>query len=147
EKIAVRIGNRLFLPEYQVEQLALLVLKHLEMADLAFRRDITDANLVLEFSREIGSPDTLRMLYVLTVADVTAVGPGTWTTWKASLLAELFDRCLVILSGKRYSYHEEERIRGVKEQVLQQLQSDGRSDCCSDWVDRKLRGFSSYYLT
>ena len=147
QEIALRIGERLGLPDYQTEQLALLVLKHLEMADLAFRRDITDANLVVSFSREIGSPDTLRMLYVLTAADVTSVGPGTWTNWKAGLLAELFDRCLVILSGKRYSFHEEERIRTVKATVTKVLESVADIPATPDWVDRKLRGFSAYYLT
>jgi [protein-PII] uridylyltransferase len=147
EQIALRIGTRLFLPDYQTEQLALLVRKHLEMADIAWRRDITDANLVVNFSREIGSPDTLRMLYVLTAADVTAVGPGTWTEWKAGLLAELFDRCLVILSGKRYSFHEEERIRAVKQKVAQELQKLPEFAASADWVERQLRGFSAYYLT
>jgi [protein-PII] uridylyltransferase len=117
-EIALRIGRRLSLPEFETAQLALLVLKHLEMADIALRRDITDPRVVIEFAREIGSPETLRMLYVLTAADVTAVGPGTWTNWKAGLLTEFFDRCLVTLSGKRYSFHEQERIREVKTRVV-----------------------------
>lgn len=117
-EIALRIGRRLSLPEFETQQLALLVLKHLEMADIAFRRDVTDPRVVIEFAREIGSPETLRMLYVLTAADVTAVGPGTWTHWKAGLLTEFFDRCLVTLSGKRYSFHEQERIREVKARVV-----------------------------
>jgi [protein-PII] uridylyltransferase len=117
------------------------------MADLAWRRDVTDANLVLSFSREIGSPDTLRMLYVLTAADVTSVGPGTWTNWKAGLLAELFDRCLVMLSGKRYSFHEAERIREVKKQVVAELEQRPHQGSVQRWVDTQLKGFSAYYLT
>jgi len=147
EEIAQRIGSRLFLPESQTEQLALLVRKHLEMADLAWRRDITDPALVLAFSHEIGSADTLRMLYVLTAADVTAVGPGTWTQWKASLLEELFDRCVVMLSGKRYSFHEEERIQGIKDQVCEILQTNESSQTTPEWIDQQLAGFSAYYLT
>ncbi|SFI06876.1 [protein-PII] uridylyltransferase [Planctomicrobium piriforme] len=147
EEIALRIGTRLMLPEYQVEQLALLVRRHLEMADVAWRRDITDPALVLNFSRDIGSPDTLRMLYVLTAADVTSVGPGTWTHWKAGLLAELFDRCLVILSGKRYSFHEAERIRTVKQDVLSILSHTAPREHLPQWIDSQLGGFSSYYLT
>ncbi len=147
EEICIRIGTRLHLPIYQVEQLALLVRRHLEMADLAWRRDITDPNLILKFSRDIGSPDTLQMLYVLTAADVTSVGPGTWTQWKAGLLAELFDRCLVILSGKRYSFHVAERIQAVKQDVLDLLTRAGPRDQVALWLDQQLAGFSSYYLT
>lgn len=147
EEIALRIGTRLFLPQNQTEQMALLVRKHLEMADLAWRRDITDPALVLSFSHEVGSPDTLRMLYVLTAADVTAVGPGTWTQWKASLLEELFDRCLVMLSGKRYSYHEQERIQNIKDQVCEILQAAKDSTTSETWALEQMQGFSSYYLT
>jgi len=147
EEIALRIGSRLSLPENQIEQLALLVRKHLEMADIAWRRDITDESLILGFSQEIGSPETLRMLYVLTAADVTAVGPGTWTQWKASLLEELFDRCLVMLSGKRYTFHEAERIRSIKETVYGILKGDQSCQVTSEWVESQLDGFSAYYLT
>lgn len=147
EEIAMRIGERLFLPSYQTEQMALLVRKHLEMADIAWRRDITDSCLILSFSRDIGSPDTLRMLYVLTAADVTAVGPGTWTQWKASLLAELFDRCLVMLSGKRYSYHEAERIRSAKDEVTRILEAEAPGEITAEWIENQLQGFSAYYLT
>jgi len=147
EEICIRIGTRLMLPIHQIEQLALLVRRHLEMGDLAWRRDITDPALILNFSREIGSPDTLQMLYVLTAADVTAVGPGTWTQWKAGLLTDLFDRCLEILSGKRYSFHEAERIREIKQEVLTALQQSGTTSWTLDDVDRRLAGFSAYYLT
>ena len=140
-EIAEQIGPRLMYGESEIEKLSLLVLKHLEMADVAFRRDITDAKMIIEFSREIGSPDTLRMLYVLTAADVSAVGPDTWTTWKANLLSELFDRCLVILSGMRYSFHEEQRLKDVKEHVAARLEQPVNT------IDNRLRGFSAYYLT
>ncbi|HWL08135.1 MAG TPA: [protein-PII] uridylyltransferase [Planctomicrobium sp.] len=147
EEICIRIGTRLLLPIHQVEQLALLVRRHLEMADLAWRRDITDPNLIVTFSREIGSPDTLRMLYVLTAADVTSVGPGTWSHWKASLLAELFDSCLSMLSGKRYSSHEAERIRVVRQDVFEALQQTRSHQWTQERVDEHLAGFSASYLT
>lgn len=145
--VAVDVGKRLRLPEYQIEQLSLLIRLHLVMADIAFRRDITDAELVVNFSRQIGSPDVLRMLYTLTVADVSAVGPGTWTNWKANLLTEFFDRCLVILSGKRYAFDEKERIQHAKSRVAEILASRAGDAPTLDWVSRQLQGFSAYYLT
>lgn len=147
EEICIRIGTRLMLPIHQVEQLALLVRRHLEMGDLAWRRDITDPTVLLGFSREIGSPDTLRMLYVLTAADVTSVGPGTWTHWKASLLTELCERCLSILSGKRYSFHEAERIQVIKQEVYGALHAVQARSWTQERVNSQLSGFSSYYLT
>lgn len=146
-EIAINVGKRLSMPEYQIEQMSLLVKLHLVMADIAFRRDLTDPNLIVGFSRQIGSPDVLRMLYVLTVADVSAVGPGTWTTWKANLLTEFFDRCLVILSGKHYVFEEQQRIKSIRSKVAGCLQQSAGDSYSVDWVARQLAGFSAYYLT
>ncbi len=112
--IAKRVANRLFLSEEQRDQVMLLVERHLEMADLALRRDFTDEQLLVKFAREIGTPEVLRMLYVLTVADISSVGPGVFTTWKGELLAELFDAAMMIVSGRHYGYLEEERLRSVR---------------------------------
>src|SRR5439155_1109982 len=47
---------------------------------------------VVDFCRTVGSVDNLQRLYVLTYADMRAVGPGVWNNWRDSLLAELFLR-------------------------------------------------------
>ena len=60
---------------------------------------------VVRFARDVGSPEVLRMLAVLTAADVTAVGPGTWTRWKADLLGELYFRALGTLDGESREQH------------------------------------------
>ncbi|MFV0442200.1 MAG: [protein-PII] uridylyltransferase [Planctomycetaceae bacterium] len=156
EQIAERIGARLELPASQIEAIAFLVRWHLEMADVAFRRDITDERTVVTFSHVCASPERLRMLYVLTVADVSAVGPGVWTDWKSDLLTELFDRCLLILSGKHYTFHEQERMEQIKLRVAAQLAQPALAPADlppvvdaeqTKWVQTQLSGFSAYYLT
>ncbi|MFM7138134.1 MAG: ACT domain-containing protein, partial [Planctomycetota bacterium] len=91
--------GRLGLPGEEAEIVEFLVRQHLLMALLAFRRDLGDDSIVAGFAREVGSPEVLRMLALLTAADVAAVGPGTWTTWKADLLGQLFDRTGDLLAG------------------------------------------------
>src|SRR5262249_31330502 len=76
-------------------------------------------------SRDVGSPEILRMLYVLTAADVTAVGPGAWTNWKAELLAELYERAMLVLSGEPSQFHETERIVRIRQEVFKRLTSPG----------------------
>lgn len=148
ERVARRMGARLDLSEAHTDVVAFLVRWHLEMADIAFRRDITDERTLVTFSHQCAAPERLRMLYVLTAADVTAVGPGVWTDWKSDLLTELFDRCLLILSGKHYTFHEQERMQGIKRRVAAALaQSPESEDRRLEWVDRQLSGFSAYYLT
>ncbi|MGD9857400.1 MAG: HD domain-containing protein, partial [Planctomycetaceae bacterium] len=149
-RIAACVAARLGFSEDQRDQVMLLVHQHLVMADLAMRRDFTDESLLVGFARAVGTPDTLRMLYVLTVADIMAVGPGVYTSWKADLLADLYDRAMMIVSGKRYSYLEESRMREVKRHVASSIvpidpQQD--PDHWQHWVDRQLEGFSAYYLT
>jgi [protein-PII] uridylyltransferase len=91
---------RLGVPADEAEIIELLVRRHLLMAHLAFRRDVGDDSLVVDFAREVGSPEILRMFALLTAADVSAVGPGVWTTWKADLLGDLHARTQDVLSGE-----------------------------------------------
>jgi [protein-PII] uridylyltransferase len=147
-RIALRIGERLRLPAPHREQVAWLVHKHLEMSHTALRRDITDPNLLLEFSHDVGTPEMLAMLYVLTAADITAVGPGAFTDWKAELLTDLFDRCMLILSGKYGSYHEEERLREIKQRVAAALvAAQPGTTATSSALETQLGALSAYYLT
>jgi len=83
------------------------------MAHQAFRRDTGDDSLVAGFARDVGSPEVLRMLAVLTAADVAAVGPGTWTKWKADLLGALYFRTLATLDAETPSVAAERHRRGL----------------------------------
>lgn len=99
-RMARETATRLGLPPDEVDVIEFLVLEHLSMAQLAFRRDAGDDSLVLPFARRTGSPETLRMLSLLTAADVAAVGPDTWTRWKSDLLADVAFRTLACLDGE-----------------------------------------------
>ncbi len=99
-RMAREICPRLGLPTDEADFVEFLVLEHLTMAQLAFRRDAGDDSLVLPFARRTGSPEVLRMLAILTAADVAAVGPDTWTRWKADLLGDVFFRTLACLDGE-----------------------------------------------
>jgi [protein-PII] uridylyltransferase len=98
-RIARDVAVRLGLPADEAEIVEFLVHKHLAMAHLAFRRDVDDDSLIVRFARDVGSPEVLRMLALLTAADIAAVGPGTWTRWKADLLGDLHFRTLAQLDG------------------------------------------------
>ncbi|HHP7233900.1 MAG TPA: [protein-PII] uridylyltransferase [Desulfobacterales bacterium] len=80
-----------------VDTVAFLVEKHLFLVKIATRRDIYDEETAIFCAREIGDPERLRMLYLLTVADCMATGPNAWNEWTATLLRELFLKTLNIL--------------------------------------------------
>lgn len=120
-RIAESVALRLGLPQHLREILMFLVHKHLVMPDLAFRRDITDPEVYLPFSREVGSPEILRMLYVLSAADITAVGPTAWTNWKAGLVNTLFEKSFEVLSGESSHVREKERVERQRELTRQEI--------------------------
>ncbi len=116
-RIARDVTARLGLPADEGELVEFLVLRHLAMAQLAFRRDVGDETLLAAFASDVGSPETLRMLALLTAADVAAVGPGTWTKWKADLLGDLFYKTLGLLDGEGPSVASD-RVRAGLDRFL-----------------------------
>ena len=148
--IAERIAVRLGLPEAHRQLLMFLIHKHLVMADVAFRHDIADPGELARFSHMAGSPEALTMLYVLTVADISAVGPGIWNDWKSGLLTDLYDRSMLILSGKHPKFLEEERLSKVRAHVAKALITESATDEQRDqlavWLDQHLKQFPAHYL-
>ncbi len=122
-RMARDVAARLALPADEAAIIEFLVLKHLAMAHIAFRRDVGDASIVVRFACDVGSPEVLRMLTVLTAADVSAVGPGTWTRWKADLLGDLYFRTLGYLDGESPSVVAERHVRTLR-QLLAGLGED-----------------------
>src|SRR3546814_20250071 len=83
ERIARHLCPRLGLGKGETETVAWLVKNHLVMSDVAQRRDISDPRTVKDFADLVQSPERLKMLFVLTVVDIKAVGPGVWNGWKS----------------------------------------------------------------
>ncbi|HET8723752.1 MAG TPA: [protein-PII] uridylyltransferase [Anaeromyxobacteraceae bacterium] len=75
-----------------------LVARHLRMANIAQRRDLSDPDLIHAFADEVGTTDRLDKLYLLTYADIATVGPKTWTEWKGRLLRELYEKTRAVLA-------------------------------------------------
>jgi [protein-PII] uridylyltransferase len=99
-KIAGDVARRLGLPEHEARALRFLVHKHMLMNHLAFRRDTADEQLAVQFAVQVGSPELLQMLYVLTACDLGAVGPGVWDGWKTEVVTDLYHRTMQHLAGE-----------------------------------------------
>ena len=90
-EIAFKLGPRFGLDPAETETVAWLVRYHLLMSATAFKRDLADPKTIEDFVSQVQSPERLRLLLILTVVDIRAVGPGVWTEWKRVLLRTLFD--------------------------------------------------------
>ncbi len=95
------LTGRMGLPTADAAVVEFLVVHHLTMSHIAQRRDIDDARTIADFAATVGDAQRLRMLYLLTYADMRAVGPGVLTPWQAVVLHELYARTLSRLTGGR----------------------------------------------
>ena len=95
--------ERLGLDRQRIDLVAWLVEHHLVMSDYAQKRDVADPAAVAAFAGIVQTPERLRLLLVLTVADIRAVGPGVWNGWKGQLLRELYGATETIFRGGRTS--------------------------------------------
>ncbi len=142
-EIAAELAPRLGLGEWESETVSWLVRHHLLMSHTAFKRDLDDSKSITDFVKIIQSPERLRLLLILTVADIRAVGPQVWNGWKAGLLRELYYRAMEIMTGGLPSEHGEARIEKIKQDLRKQL---------SDWDDDEIeahmaRGYPDYWLS
>jgi [protein-PII] uridylyltransferase len=94
------LTRRLNLDADDAAAVEFLVEHHLLLSHTAERRDIEDPKTVERFAAVARYPAWLTMLYLLTCADIRAVGPGVWTPWRGALLRELFARTRTRLAGR-----------------------------------------------
>ncbi len=117
EEVAKNLCPRLGLNPAETETVAWLVRYHLLMSATAFKRDLADFKTILDFAQAVQSPERLRLLLVLTVVDIRAVGPGVWNSWKRQLLSDLYEATEEVLRLGHKQRGREERIATKKEQL------------------------------
>ncbi len=141
-ELALTVGPSLGLSAEETEMVSWLVLHHLMLSQTAFSRDIDDPKTILDLADTIQSPERLRLLLILTVADIRAVSPKVWNGWKATLLRELYARVAEVLEGGLSTTERDARITRVKEVVAEML---------GDWTPAEREdflslGYPSYWL-
>ncbi|MFG2919996.1 [protein-PII] uridylyltransferase [Streptomyces sp. NPDC048305] len=100
EVIARDMAARIGFDKQDVGVVATLVRHHLLLIDTATRRDLDDPATVRSVATAVGSASTLELLHALTEADALATGPAAWSSWRASLVADLVKRVAALLAGE-----------------------------------------------
>ena len=122
-EVAERLGPRLGLTEWETETVSWLVRHHLLMSHTAFKRDVYDPKTLSDLVDVVQSPERLRLLLILTIADIRAVGPNVWNAWKAGLLRELYYRAQETLAGAVPSERRKERVEQAKAGLRERLEN------------------------
>ena len=139
--IAERLCPRLGLNAAETETVAWLVRNHLLMSRTAFKRDLADFKTILDFVEIVASHERLRLLLLLTVVDIRAVGPGVWNNWKGQLLRDLYEASEEVLRLGHKQKGRNERITVKQAQLRAAL---GWSE--ADFVKYTRRFADSYWI-
>ncbi len=141
-ELALTIAPALGLSAEETEMVSWLVLQHLLLSQTAFKRDIDDPKTILDLVETIQSPERLKLLLVLTVADMRAVSARVWNGWKATLLRELYARVAEVLAGGLATTERDIRVARAKQAAAAMM---------TDWSDADRDyflglGYAGYWL-
>lgn len=140
-EVAEELCPRFGLTAAETELVAWLVRWHLLMSATAFKRDLADFKTILDFVEAVQSTERLRLLLLLTVVDIRAVGPGVWNGWKRQLLMDLYNAAEEVLRLGHKQTGRKERVAAKQEELRQLL---GWDDAAFDRYVRRLP--ESYWI-
>ncbi len=127
--------TRWHLPPDEAHEWQVLVRQHLFMSHIAQRRDLSDDAQIADFARAVENPGCLKRLYLLTFADMKAVGPKVWNSWKGSLLNELYLRTLERLETEALIEEDQgARLQRRKERIRQTLAAQAAAEQLSHFL-------------
>jgi [protein-PII] uridylyltransferase len=129
ERVAYQVGRRFEEADViewgprETEDLAWLVRDHLLMSDLSQRRDVSDPVMLAEFAERCQTTERLRMLHILTFADMLGTSPKVWNEWKGALLSGLYQNTVGLLEGRE---DVELRLARRRARLVRELASEAR---------------------
>ncbi|MDX9973524.1 MAG: [protein-PII] uridylyltransferase, partial [FCB group bacterium] len=140
-RLTRQVCERMGISDDDAERIAFLVKHHLLMTNISQFRDIDDESIVRSFAETMQTEQRLRTLFLLTYADLSAVGPNVWNEWKGALLLKLYLRAERMLLGRAETLGEEgwraRKAAEVRELIAQPL---------ADEAEEHLRSLGERYL-
>ncbi|WP_293854506.1 [protein-PII] uridylyltransferase [uncultured Alsobacter sp.] len=141
-RIARKLCPRLGMSEAETDAVSWLVEYHLLMSTVAQSRDLSDPRTIETFAATVQTLERLKMLLVLTVCDIKAVGPGVWNGWKGQLLRTLYWETEIVLAGGHSAIDRAQRVKRAQDELRRAL---------PNWSDPDLdayvgRHYPAYWL-
>ncbi|MDE2435968.1 MAG: [protein-PII] uridylyltransferase, partial [Sphingomonadales bacterium] len=134
-EVALKLGPRFGLDDKETALVAWLVRYHLLMSATAFKRDLADWKTIGDFVAVVQSVERLRLLAMLTIVDIRAVGPGVWNGWKRQLIGDLYEAAEERLRLGYVQHGREHRIAAKKAAVGERL---GKQKALVDKLGKQL---------
>ncbi|HSP49665.1 MAG TPA: [protein-PII] uridylyltransferase [Pseudolabrys sp.] len=141
-RVARRLCPRLGFSSTDTETVAWLIENHLVMSSVAQSRDLSDRKTIENFAAVVQSAERLKLLAILTTADIRAVGPGVWNGWKAQLLRTLYYETEPVLTGGFSEVNRAQRVAMAQAEFREAIK---------DWPSERLetyiaRLYPAYWL-
>ncbi len=141
-RVARRLCPRFGLSPSETETVAWLIEFHLVMSSVAQSRDLSDRKTISNFAEVAQSLERLKLLTILTTADIRAVGPGVWNSWKAQLLRTLYYETEPVLTGGFSEVDRERRVAMAQDEFRSHMK---------DWTPADIeayiaRHYPAYWL-
>jgi len=141
-RIARRLCPQLGMSAADTELVAWLVEVHLVMSTVAQSRDLSDRKTIENFAAVVQSLERLKLLTILTTADIRAVGPGVWNGWKAQLIRTLYYETEPVLTGGFSEVNRAQRVAAAQAEFRAEIK---------DWPAEELeayiaRHYPAYWL-
>jgi [protein-PII] uridylyltransferase len=131
-RVARRLCPRLGFSAADTELIAWLIERHLVMSSVAQSRDLSDRKTIENFAAVVQSAERLKLLTILTTADIRAVGPGVWNGWKAQLLRTLYYETEPVLTGGFSEVNRAQRVAIAQAEFREALK---------DWPPDRLEAY------
>ena len=116
----------------ETETVAWLIEKHLVMSSVAQSRDLSDRKTIENFAAMVQSAERLKLLTILTTADIRAVGPGVWNGWKAQLIRTLYYETEPVLTGGFSEVNRAQRVAIAQAEFREAMK---------DWPPERLEAY------
>ena len=140
--IAQTLCPRFGLDKGETDTVVWLVREHLTMSNVSQSRDLADPKTIRDFANVVQTRERLNLLLLLTVADIRAVGPGTWNGWKGQLLRQLYHETELLVAGGHSTESRSVREQASKDAFIAAL-DDWDSDDVQSFIDIQ---YSDYWL-
>jgi [protein-PII] uridylyltransferase len=143
-RVARRFCPRLGFSAADTETVAWLIEQHLVMSSVAQSRDLSDRKTIENFAATVQSVERLKLLTILTTADIRAVGPGVWNGWKAQLIRTLYFEAEPVLTGGFSEVNRAQRVAMAQNEFREAMRA-------TDWPAERVEShiahlYPAYWL-
>jgi [protein-PII] uridylyltransferase len=141
-RVARRLCPRFGFSAADTDLIAWLIEQHLVMSSVAQSRDLSDRKTIENFASIVQSTERLKLLTILTTADIKAVGPGVWNGWKSQLIRTLYYETEPVLTGGFSEVNRAQRVTAAQQEFREAMQA-----VPAEWLETYIaKQYPAYWL-